>query len=71
MKIERINKEGWAIVGGRICDYAYTAISINPLAAWGEIKRSYTGELARQVWNGLVVYLLYGIGAYYYGLDAA
>jgi hypothetical protein len=71
MKVERIIKEGWAIIGGRICDYAYIARNNNPLAAYAAIKRSYTGGLARQVWNGLVIYLLHGIGAYYYGIDAA
>jgi hypothetical protein len=64
-------KKDWAMVGGRIQDYAYTAVQKSPREASREIERDYTGRMARMVWNGLKIYLRYGVGAYFYGIDAA
>jgi hypothetical protein len=58
-------RETWATIGGRIEDYKAMAETKGFLKTWYAIKRGYGKENAKEVFNGLIVFMLNGYETYY------
>lgn len=57
---------GWCTVGGRVEDFAATLRDDGPVAAYTAVVEQY-GELADEVWQGVLVFVEFGIDTYYAG----
>ena len=55
---------GWVTVGGRVEDFARLLNEDGPVAAWTEVVAQY-GDLAPEVWQGVLVFVEFGIDTYY------
>jgi hypothetical protein len=57
---------GWCTVGGRVEEFAAILDKFGPVEAYGAVKEQY-GELADEVWQGVLVFVEFGIDVYYAG----